>query len=322
MVRVTTGGRLHFGFSNLSLAHARLYGGVGVTLAEPRVVVEAHPADGVVCDHPVAARYAQEAAAVLGVPGARVTVHEELPRHVGLGSGTQLALATLKAVAEANGREVSVREIAPTLGRGGRSGIGVAGFESGGFIFDAGHPTERFTTNRPADGEWDVPAVAARHDIPADWRFVVVIPDIPSGRSGANEDESIRTAVEDADPVLADDISTQIARRVLPAVAEGDWRTFGAAVATISRLNGAWYADEQGGVFRPPLGELVNRLTASGAVSGAGQSSWGPAVFGVTDREHAAAAREVAREALDAVSVSGDVFVSRGRNTGADILSE
>ncbi|MFC6798937.1 MULTISPECIES: beta-ribofuranosylaminobenzene 5'-phosphate synthase family protein [unclassified Haladaptatus] len=322
MVRVTTGGRLHFGFQNLSLAHARLYGGVGVTLSEPRVVVEAHAADDVVCDHPVATRYAREAAAVLGVLGARVIVHEELPRHVGLGSGTQLALATLQAVAAANGQAVSVRDVAPRLGRGGRSGIGVAGFESGGFVLDAGHPTERFTTDRPADGEWDVPAVAAHHEIPADWRFVVVIPDLPSGRSGANEDDSIRTVVEDADPGIADDIAAVVARRVLPAMAEGDWRTFGAAVATISRLNGAWYADEQGGVFRPPLGEIVNRLTVSGAVSGAGQSSWGPAVFGVTDRAHAPAARAAAREILDSVGVGGSVVVSAGRNAGATVETE
>ncbi|ERH14109.1 MAG: hypothetical protein J07HB67_00071 [halophilic archaeon J07HB67] len=32
-VRVTTGGRLHFGFGNLSLAHERLYGACGVAVA-------------------------------------------------------------------------------------------------------------------------------------------------------------------------------------------------------------------------------------------------------------------------------------------------
>ena len=41
MATVETGARLHFGFQNLSLAHERLYGGIGVALAEPRLIVEA-----------------------------------------------------------------------------------------------------------------------------------------------------------------------------------------------------------------------------------------------------------------------------------------
>ena len=54
-VRVEAGGRLHFGFQNLSLAHERLYGGVGVALAEPRVELTAEPAESVVCSDPLVA---------------------------------------------------------------------------------------------------------------------------------------------------------------------------------------------------------------------------------------------------------------------------
>jgi len=140
-----------------------------------------------------------------------------------------------------------VRERAPALGRGGRSGVGVATFEAGGFVLDAGHPTARFTTDRPADGEWTVPPVAARHAVPDDWRFLLVRPDADPGRSGDAEDDAMRTAVERAEPGLADRIGGIVTRRVLPAIATGNAERFGAAVAEIGRLNGAWYADEQGG---------------------------------------------------------------------------
>ena len=124
MAQVTTGARLHFGFQNLSLAHERLYGGVGVALDEPRVRVTATPAERVRCEDPAARRYAEQATDLLAVPGADVTVVESLPRHVGLGSGTQLALAVLAAVARAYDRALDVRDRAPDLDRGGRSGIG------------------------------------------------------------------------------------------------------------------------------------------------------------------------------------------------------
>lgn len=326
MVRVSAGARLHFGFGNLSLSHGRLYGAFGVALAAPRVAIEATPAESITVDvtssvsSDVAAdvaEYADRARSLLDVDGAALTVEASLPRHAGLGSGTQLALTTLAAVARAHDRDPRVRSRAPSLGRGGRSGIGVAAFETGGFVLDAGHPTARFTTERPEDGSWAVPGVAARHPIPEDWRFLVVRPDTEPGRNGAAEDAAMRDAVERASPELADRIAGIVMRRVLPAITEGRVEAFGAAVAEAGRLNGAWYADEQGGVYRPPVGDVVAALESSPVVFGAGQSSWGPTVYGVTDATHADAAREAGVEALASAGVDGHVSVVRGANEGA-----
>jgi len=342
MARASAGARLHFGFCNLSLSHERLYGALGLALAEPRVSVAATPAETVevtVADDAVEERrtrrgtaadairedvrgYAVAAAERLEVPGASVTVESSLPRHAGLGSGTQLAATTLAAVARAHGREPRVREHAPALGRGGRSGIGVAAFESGGFVLDAGHPTARFTTDRPADGDWTVPPVSARHRVPEDWRFLLVRPDAEPGRDGADEDASMRAAVERADPGLADRIAGIVTRRVLPAIATGHAEAFGAAVAAVGRLNGAWYADEQGGVYRPPVGDVVASLSSSPAVFGAGQSSWGPTVYGVTDADRAATAAAAGEHALDEAGVGGTVSVVRATNEGARVVGD
>jgi beta-ribofuranosylaminobenzene 5'-phosphate synthase len=329
MTRASAGARLHFGFCNLSLSHERLYGALGVGLAAPRVVVDAEPADRVAVADDSGGQnalvrddvrgYATAAVDLLGVDGARVAVRESLPRHAGLGSGTQLAAATLAAVAAAHGEPPRVRERAPALGRGGRSGVGVATFEDGGFVLDAGHPTARFTTDRPADGEWAVPPVAARHAVPDDWRFLLVEPDADAGRSGAAEDDAMRTAVERAEPGIADRIGGIVSRRVLPAVATGNAERFGAAVAEIGRLNGAWYADEQGGVYRPPVGDVVASLSDSAAVFGAGQSSWGPTVYGVTDAANASAAATAGERALDEAGVDGSISVVEAADGGARV---
>jgi beta-ribofuranosylaminobenzene 5'-phosphate synthase len=335
-VTVTTGARLHAGFRNLSLSLGRLYGGVGLALAEPRATVVAEPAptvtatvtDGSVANGSTAegrglaatvADYARRTCDLLGLDGARVEVDERLPRHVGLGSGTQLALATYAAVARANGAEPRPREHAPALGRGGRSGVGVATFEAGGFVVDAGHPTERFTTTPPADGEWTVPDVLARYDLPTDWRIALVLPDADPGRHGEDEDRSIRGVVERADPTLAEELASLLVDRLLPAAVEGRLDPFGGALAEFGRLNGAWYADVQGGVYRPPAGAIVERLSGSPAVAGAGQSSWGPAVWALTDADHAPEARAGAEAALDAAGAEGRVVLTRPRNAGATV---
>ncbi|WP_424003301.1 beta-ribofuranosylaminobenzene 5'-phosphate synthase family protein [Haloarcula salina] len=319
MPTVTTAARLHFGFQNLSLAHERLYGGVGLALDEPGLAVHADRADEIRCDDAAAEPYVRRVVDALDVPGAIVEIEERFPRHVGLGSGTQLALATLVAVVRSYDRTADARTYAPRLGRGGRSGVGVATFETGGFVVDGGHPTERFTAEPPAEGDWDVPPVLARHDVPTHWRFVVVVPDSEPGQSGSAEDQSMRQAVERADPGIADEISTLLTRRLLPAIATRDRRDFGQAAARLGRLNGAWYADEQGGVYRPPAGTIVDALSRAPSVSGAGQSSWGPTVWGLTTDEYASEAAEAGEMALDEAGVDGTVRVAAPRNVGASL---
>jgi beta-ribofuranosylaminobenzene 5'-phosphate synthase len=314
-VAVETTARLHFGFQNLSLAHERLYGGVGVGLAEPRLTVRAEPATTV--ESPDELRsYIEQAVQALGVEGATVELVEGYDRHVGLGSGTQIALAALVAIARAHNKSADPRTCAPKLGRGGRSGVGVATFESGGFVVDVGHPTERFTTAPPGPGSWTVPEPLGRWTLPDSWRFLLITPDESSGKSGDSEDESIRAIVERADGSIADDIATLLTRRLLPAVVEGDLSAFGASVSRLGRLNGAWFADEQGGVYRPPAGQLIDHLGGSQAIFGTGQSSWGPTVYGVTDAKYASEAKKAGQEALAEFGLDGSVRLVAPSSSG------
>jgi beta-ribofuranosylaminobenzene 5'-phosphate synthase len=320
MVTVETGARLHFGFQNLSLAHQRLYGGVGVGLSEPGITVDVERAATVECVDEAVEPYLETVVEELGVAGAQVTVRERFARHTGLGSGTQLALACLAGVAEAYDLQTRPRERAPALGRGGRSGVGVATFERGGFVVDVGHPTARFTTEPPGRGSWDVPPVLGRWTLPEDWRFVLVTPAGETrGPSGEGEDRRMRTAVEHADPGIADDVATLLTRKLLPAVVTDNRAEFGRAIARLGRLNGAWYADEQGGVYRPPAGDLVATLSDSDAVTGAGQSSWGPTVYGLTSVDDADRAAAAAERALDAAGLDGRVRVVAPRDSGATV---
>jgi len=321
-VTVSAGARVHAGFCNLSLARERLYGGVGLALTEPRVTVTAKPADHLDCPSTPFETDANRACDILGVSGVKLRVDERLPRHVGLGSGTQSALATYAAIAAAYDRTPQPRQHAPRLGRGGRSGVGVATFEQGGFVVDGGHPTERFTTDPPTVGEWRVPAVSARQRLPDQWRVVLAVPEAEPGRHGEAEDESMRTVVDRADPAVAKELAVLVIERLLPAAAEGRLDAFGDALAAFGRLNGSWYADVQGGVYRPPAGQLVDTLGESSAIAGAGQSSWGPAVWALTDAERVEAASAAAKDAIETLAGGGRIVVTRPATEGAMVRRE
>lgn len=179
----------------------------------------------------------------------------------------------LRPVAATTDREADVHRLTPEMGRDRRSGIGVATFKASGAVLDAGHPTARFITDRPEDGPRSVPMVTARHGVLDRWRFLLVIPSADPDRNGAAGESSMRSVTERADAQTGDRIADIITRRLLPVPAEGLVERFGEVVEFVSRFNGAWCADERGGVYRPPIGALVSSLLESPVVYGAGQSS-------------------------------------------------
>src|SRR5206468_5835660 len=107
--------------------------------------------------------------------GVAVRVREGIPRHRGLGSGTQRDLALGVAVTRLAGHAVSAGELGRLLGRGRRSGIGIAAFARGGVVVDAGR------RRSPDDGgsseaAGELPPVVFRGRVPRDWVFVVATP--------------------------------------------------------------------------------------------------------------------------------------------------
>ena len=74
---------------------------------------------------------------------------------------------------------------------------------------------------------------------------------------------------------------------LLPALAESDLERFGSALTEIQAITGGWFASVQGGTFAP--GATAATGAADGRVGrgGVGQSSWGPAVYGIVENEAA-----------------------------------
>lgn len=318
MTTVSVGARLHIGFRNLTRTGDLVFGGIGAAIDRPRVVVRARPAASVQCDHNRAHTFAERACALLAVDGARVTVERSLPPHRGYGSGTQLALAVYAAIADATDATPTIHQHAPALGRGRRSGVGIATFEAGGFVVDGGHPTDAPHLDDPG-AAWEVPQCAIRRELPGDWRFMLVDPDVPPGRHRTEEAQSIRAVLDTADADLAADVEDALEQAVIPGLRDGDIERFGTGIARIDHYNGTWFSREQADRYRAEIGTVVRSLRASDVVHGVGQSSWGPLVYGVTHKNDAAAARMAGDRALTAAGQDGTVRLARPRNTGYDI---
>ncbi len=137
--------RLHFGVLDLRGGRGRWFGGIGAAAPGPTMLVSACAADTLEVEGEDAERAAEFTRRFVSHHrlrrGARVRVHRALPSHAGLGSGTQLALAVARALAEVHGIDPDVQELACAVGRGRRSAIGVWTFAGGGLVVEGGHPS-------------------------------------------------------------------------------------------------------------------------------------------------------------------------------------
>jgi beta-RFAP synthase len=237
-------------------------------------------------------------------------VHHALPRHAGLGSGTQLALAVGRALAELHGINADAPQLAQAVGRGRRSAIGIWTFAGGGLVVEGGH--------RPAEGppRTAVGPLLTRLPLPSFWRCVLAVPQAASGLSGTEEASAF-----DRLPAPPDREVERVAHLVLmvllPAVADADIEAFGAALTEIQEATGRWFAPVQGGVFAPgPSAALVRWMRKWGA-SGVGQSSWGPSVYGVVEGEAAGArlAEQLRAEVGSTCAVYEGSFPAGGART-------
>ena len=309
-VFVEASARLHFGVLDLRGSRGRWFGGIGASAARPTLLVSAAAADTLVADGEDAGRAREFARLFLEHhhlrAGAAVHVHRSLPSHAGLGSGTQLALAVARALAELYGFESDARALARAVGRGKRSAIGTWTFDDGGLVVEGGRRTD-------AD---ECGPLIARVPIPSTWRCVIAIPEGPPGISGVGEAEAFARLPAPPERDV-ERVSHIVLMALLPALADADLAGFGRALSEVQEITGRWFASVQGGTFASgPSSDLVRRMTEWGA-SGVGQSSWGPAVYGIVDGDEAA--RRLADRVADAMGSSAMVFAGPFRSDGAHV---
>ncbi|MCZ7355461.1 MAG: beta-ribofuranosylaminobenzene 5'-phosphate synthase [Candidatus Methanoperedens sp.] len=308
MLKITTPSRLHITLIDMNAGIGRVDGGIGLTLEKPNIVINARRSDIVEIIGKSEHIERMRNGALKLLPegeGIHIEIEHDYPSHIGLGSGTQAALAAGMAVNRLYELNLSVYEIAVKVGRGGTSGIGVAAFESGGFILDGGHRFSEKKDFLPSSASDLPPApVLLRNDFP-DWDIVIAIPE----HKGASLKNEVNIFQKECPVPLKDveRLSHIILMQLLPALVEEDIVTFGSAINAIQKLGFKKKEVE----LQPVSAKLMEALREGGAY-GAGMSSFGPTVYAFG--EDAENLEKIAREFL---GKKGETFITRARNEGA-----
>jgi beta-RFAP synthase len=199
---------------------------------------------------------------------------------------------------------MSQDQLARMVGRGGRSAIGVHGFQVGGFIVEGGK------TDKNA-----VSPLVARLNFPDDWHFLLITDD-SKGRHGAAEREAFETLAP-----ISSSLTATLCRLtllgMLPSIAERNFQAFTESLAEFGRRVGACFAAQQGGIFTSPLADSVLDALARYGMRGVAQSSWGPTLAAVCDSRFRA--EWLAARLSDILPASTQIICAPPNNLGARI---
>jgi len=285
---------------------------VGLAIEGPGYEIFAEKSEGLEVlgperDAEQARKIAEKVIQIYNIPHqVKINILESIPMHVGLGSTTQLTLAVATAITKLFGAKASSVELAEKMGRGKNSGVGTYAFMEGGFIVDGGIKKGNF------------PPLIFRHDFPEEWHFVIVTPEIERGLDEKTEEELFKQIT--ASPDIARRICHSLVMKMLPSIVERDIEGFGKVLTEVQRLVGGAFSSYQGGVFGSRVAsDIVNRMLKDGAY-GAGQSSWGPTVYGLVDgKAQAEEFKERILEFLKGKNYKASLKVVRSNNRGAKV---
>lgn len=301
--------RLHLGFLDPQGSGERTFGSIGMALSRTGTVLKIEPSNRLIFRGPSAARaerYFQALRSIYRIsPRVKISIKKASQPHIGLGSGTQMALAVGSAVSAMYDLKLEPSTIMENLGRGGRSGIGLGAFAVGGFLVDGG----RDISHKP-------PRITVRAKFPETWRVLLMVDDKVSGIHG---DDEVRAF--GALPKVSDEFSAKLCRLVLmgalPALVEANIASFSKAICQVQEMMGSYFSSAQGGSFSSErIAQLLGWLRLQGVV-GCGQTSWGPTGFVIFGSEAEAQSLLAELSARRALTEHVSFYICNGRNRGA-----
>ena len=293
--------------------NGRIHGSVGVAITCPHIKIRAKESDEI----SVSGIRSDRALEILRTlimennieSGVSVEFLEDIPEHSGFGSGTQLVLSLAAIISKIFNLDFKAESVAVRFGRAQRSGIGVHSFLGGGFIVDGGHSTKRLNS---------VPPLIFRHAVPSDWIFVIGLPSIKTNYFGEKEKSAFKMIEPPPAEVVAD-VARTVLLQMIPSIIEKDIERFGEAMTFMDTKFGSYWIKIQGGIYsHPRIEEAVNFLHDNGAV-GVGQSSWGPALYGLVQGESQANKLSERLEKFLEERGGGEAFITKANNTGAQL---
>ena len=240
-IRISTPSRIHLGFLELDNSSERIFGSVGLTISKFENIIEIskNKKFQIISNNPNTKRRIEEMIIVLKknyqIHECKIEILKTIPQHIGLGSGTQLALAIGSLISEFNNLNLKPKNISSIFGRGLRSGIGIQSFKSGGFIVDCGK--QRRSNS--------IPPVFFNSKWPREWKIILIFDNSQVGVSGKNETQEFKK-IAMTHPKICKENCKALLMQILPGLMEKNFYLFTKGLQTIQEnMSKVFYSNKK-----------------------------------------------------------------------------
>ena len=308
-IQIISPARLHFGFLEInSNYHNNSFGGIGLSIDKFYTKIKVTKNVKI----KIKGKCLDKASFFLNTfcrkqkikPKFLLNVEKSTPQHIGLGSGTQLALSIGRAISDLSNLNLSIKKIANILNRSYRSNVGLINFKHGGFLIDLKIKNKFFTNINKVF-------------FPEEWK-IILIKDSKEGLHGKNEANAfkkIKNFPEKNNVRLID----LVLSKIYPSLIENNFNEFSKAITKLQSIMGNHFNVFQGGVFSSPAVSNVLNFLKKENVLGYGQTSWGPSGFAFFSNIKKAKKMETMLKKKFSSCNNLEFIICSGKNSGADI---
>ncbi len=192
------------------------------------------------------------------------------PKHIGLGSGTQLSLCFIHAINILLNLNLSKDECIRLSSRGKRSGIGIGTFYSGGFVVDGCKKDHLY------------PKTLFNLKFPKQWHIILINDTSRRGSFGRKESEFFNN-IKNTTETINKELSFILMRGLFPSILYEDFDNFCDNLNHYQKMTSRFYKSNQRDTYLSnDIAKIIKFVTNSG-FKGVGQSSWGPLSYIFTE---------------------------------------
>lgn len=185
------------------------------------------------------------------------------PKHIGLGSGTQLSLCSINAINILLNLNLSKDECIRLSSRGKRSGVGIGTFYSGGFIVDGCKKNLLYSKT------------LFNLKFPKQWHIILINDTSRRGSFGRKESEFFDNKKNKIETINKE-LSFILMRGLFPSILYKDFDNFCDNLNRYQKMTSRFYKSKQNDTYlSDDIAKIIKFATNSG-FKGVGQSSWGP----------------------------------------------
>ncbi|MCL2687954.1 MAG: beta-ribofuranosylaminobenzene 5'-phosphate synthase [Methanobrevibacter sp.] len=323
---IKTPSRIHMGLIDLNGSNGRYDGGIGLTIEKPNFILKCDNSEkGITIDFDKSIRndkIKEQCVSKIIAGSEKIISHFQIESgfhfdvkeayfsHSGLGSGTQISLATAKLICEYNDIPITGLELGKILKRGGTSGIGIYSFEKGGLVIDGGHDKSQKSDFLPSSAsDAKPPVLIGRYEFPKDWEIIIAIPE--SNNIKGEKEVNIFQKYCPIPKTEVEKLSYLIFMNLIPYLLEKNIKPFG---ETINKIQNIGFKKIEVNLQQDKIKNLMEKMREFGAY-GVGMSSFGPAIYGIVDKNNSNVLKSVKKFLGD----EGVVFKTNAQNHGFEI---